>query len=172
MFKEQHRVGCVEGPGQQALGIRGECGVGDHQARHMEEPRFVGLAVKGTCSDPTTSGHAHHHIGILSPTPMQLGQVVDDLIETARHKVSELHLDHGLHSGNREAESRPDDGAFAQRRIAHAVFAKPVDKTIRHLEDTAIMANVLSHKDEVIVAFHGRREPFGDGVNEPQLFGL
>ena len=110
VLEKQHGVGVVDGHPHQSLGVARGGGVGDLEARHVEEPSLGALAVVRPGADPAACGHAHDDVGLLAPTPMDLGEVVDDLVEAARHKVAELHLDHGLLAGNRQPEARTHNG--------------------------------------------------------------
>ena len=57
--------------------------------------------MEGTGAYASAGWHANDHIGVLSPTIMDLGQVVYDLIESDRNKIGELHLHHALVSFER-----------------------------------------------------------------------
>src|SRR5271156_1062303 len=105
--------------------------------------------------DAGTCRHAHHYIGVFPPAVMTLRQVVDDLVKTARHKISELHFHNRFHSVDGKSETRTDDRGFANRCVAHASFSKLFYKTRRGFKYTAVFGNVLSHDDEILVPFHG-----------------
>ena len=109
VLEEKNGVRRVDGPGKEAFGVFGEGRVSDHETGNMEEPRLVGLTVEWTGCDPRSSRHAHDHIRVLSPAPMELGQIVDDLVESAGHEVGELPLDQGLGPGSRGPEPATKD---------------------------------------------------------------
>src|SRR5690606_26711428 len=106
-------------------------------------------------------GHTDHHVRMLSPTPVQLRQVVDDLVETAGDEVGELHFHHTLESAEAQAQANADNGAFAKRRIAHAVPAEFIQKALCDLENAAVIGNVLPHQDQVGVPAHGFAQSVG-----------
>ena len=128
--------------------------------------------MEGARRNASTGRHPHHHIGILSPAPVELGEVVDDLVESAGHKVGELHFHHGLRSGDRQPEPRAHNGTLAEWCVADAVFTEQVDESIGHLEHAAVGSDVLAHQDQFGVALHGLTKAFGHRVDEPQLAGV
>ena len=169
VLKEQDGVGIVNGHAQQAFGVCGRGRVGNLEAWHVEEPRLGALAVVGACAHAAPCRHPHDNVRSLSPTPVDLGEVVDDLVEAAGDEVAELHFHHGLLAGNRQAKASADDGRFAQRSVAHTLLAKGVDEPIGHFEDTAVRADILAHEHEAWMLLHACAQPLRDGVDEPHL---
>ena len=116
-----------------------------------------------------TCWHAHDDIRILTPAPVNLGEVVDDLVEPASDKVTELHFHHGLLARDGQAQARAHDGRLAQWRVSNALLTEGVDKPIRHLEHASIRADVLPHKYQIGVLLHACSQALGDGVDEAKL---
>ena len=135
----------------------------------MEEPRLGALAVVGACAHTAPCRHSDDDVRSLSPTPVNLCEVVDDLVEATSDEVAELHFHHGLLAGDRQTEAGADDGRFAQRGVAHALLSEGVHKSIGHFEDAAVRSDVLSHEYKAWMFLHACTQPFGDGVDEPHF---
>lgn len=171
MLKEEDRVRVLEGHAQEALRVCRRRGVGDFQAGNVEEPGFGALGVERAGGDAAAGGHADDDVSGSAPAPVDFGQIVDNLIESTRHEIAELHFDHGLAAGNRQAQRGADDRRLAQGRVADAVLAEAVDEALGDLEDAAVLGDVLAHQDEAGVGVEGFGEALGDGVDQAEFAG-
>jgi len=101
--------------------------------------------------------------------PAPLRQVVADLGDALAHEIGELHLHHGLHALDAEAERRAQDRALAQGCVAHAPFPEPLHEAFRDLERTAVFGDVLAHEHQVRMPFHALGKPLLDGVDHARF---
>ena len=67
-------------------------------------------------------GHAHHerHAGLPAEHVVDVGGVVDDLIERQQREVDRHQLDHGAQADHRGADAHADDRVLGDRGVAHA----------------------------------------------------
>ena len=100
---------------------------------------------------------------------MRLRHVVDDLVEAARDEVAELHLDHRHVAAEGEAERAADRPRLDDRRVAHPRLAELLDEALRHLEDAAVLRDVLAEEDDPVVAPHRDAQAVGYRVHVAQL---
>ena len=120
----------------------------------MREPGFIALGVERACAHACPCWHAYHHIGILAPAVMYLGQVIDDLIKAHRYEIGELHFHHAFKTLYAQAQCGAHDSTFAQRRVAHALAAILLHHAFCNLERAAIFGYILTHKHQVRIAVH------------------
>src|SRR6266403_3145828 len=85
---------------------------------------------------------------------MSLGHEIRNLVERADDEVDKLHLHDRPQAEIAHAAGRADDGAFADRRIHHALPAEPRQQAFAGLERPAVHAHVLAEQDHRRVAFH------------------
>ena len=135
----------------------------------MEKPRFCGLAVERSGPYVSARRHADDYVGLLSPAPVDFGEVVDDLVEADRDEVAELHLHHGFLAGNAQPQGGTYNGRLTQRCVAHAFLAKSLHKSVRHFEHAPVLGDVLPHEHKLWKSLHGLPHAFTDGVNQPQI---
>src|SRR5688572_8943897 len=120
--------------------------------------------MKRSRSHTTTCWHAYHHISVLSPPVVDLGQVVYNLVKAYCYKVGKLHFHHTLEPLQRKTQSSTYDSALAQRRIPYPLLPKLLHKAFCYFKGTSILRNILSHQNEVLVLLHRLIKPFLDGV--------
>ena len=135
----------------------------------MTEPRLHVLAVEGTRTEATPDGQAEHHRHRCSPAVVGLGQVVDDLVETAGDEVAELQLDHGPEAVEGQAHGGADGAGLDDRRVAHPGGAELGEEAVGDLEHASVLGDVLTQEDDALVGRHGRMQPVGDGVEVAKL---
>ena len=83
-----------------------------------------------------------------------LGRDGDELIPGTRDEVRELHLRHWTHPHDRGAGARADDRRLGQRRVHHTPVSELLLEPERHLERTAVHADVLADHEDTLVAPH------------------
>src|SRR5262245_4232298 len=99
--------------------------------------------MKGSGADAPADRAAHDDGDTRAPTVMSLREIVDDLIEATGDEVRELHLDHGDEAVEREPERRSQRAGLDDRRVADTRSAELLEESLRHLEDPAVLGNVL-----------------------------
>src|SRR5690606_17228238 len=161
MFEVKYRVRVLKRGAQEALGIGRVRRVNDFQPGRMEKPAFRTLGMKGTGRGAGTGRHADNDVRRLPPAPMDLGQVVHDLVEPLRDKVCELHFNHRLHAPDGKAQRGPHHGRFTQWRIAYALRAKLLQEAFCDFKHTTITPDILAHKHELRISFHALAQPCG-----------
>src|SRR5688572_17102107 len=130
----------------------------------MEEPGFVTLRMKRTCCRPSSGRHAHHNISLLPPSPVDLGEVIYDLVESLGNKISELHLHHGFHPFDRKTKPCANNSSLTNRCVANTRLAEFFNKTFSDFEYTSVFGNVLPHQHQVIEPFHALTKPVTDRI--------
>ena len=154
MFKEHYRVRVFNRCSQQAFGIIRESGIYHFQTWNMKEPCLVALRMEWPCTHTCTRGHAHHYVGVLSPAPVRLGEVIDNGIKARRYKISKLHFNHALYSFHTHPQSSAQNARLAQRRISHPVFSELIYEAIGYFKHAAVFSYVLPHDYQVIETLH------------------
>src|SRR5690606_42047981 len=91
------------------------------------------------------SWHPYHHIRVLSPAVMYLGEIVYNLVEPHRHEVCELHFHHALEPFETQSKCRANYRALAKRSVSHPSLAEILHESFGDLECATIFSNVLSH---------------------------
>ena len=114
----------------------------------MDEVGFGILRVERAAVHAAAAGPANHQRRGHVPAVVRLGHHVDDLVEGAGQEVHELELRHRPQAGQRRAEGRADDGRLGDGRVDDALGAETGDKTIRHLEGSAVDADVLANAED------------------------
>ena len=85
---------------------------------------------------------------------MGRGQVIDDLVEPASDKIRVLYFEDRPKPFDRKAHAGADRPAFYNGRIADAIRAERLQKSLRYLEYAPVFGNVLSQQQYGIVRLH------------------
>src|ERR671925_185750 len=93
---------------------------------------------------------------------MQLRRVVDELVHCQRDEVDEHDLDYRPQSGGRRADGKAHDGALADRRVDHAIYAEFFGQSFGHAERAA-ESDVFTEDIDRRIAAHFFLEPGADG---------
>ena len=117
----QHRIRIGDGGGHQRARVFRRRGHDDLQARRAIEPRLGVLAVIRAGVAQAAPRHAHHHRHFPAPAIPDLRGVVDELIESGRDEIVELHFADRPQSRQRGADAHAEHGAFGERRVANAI---------------------------------------------------
>src|SRR6266403_140025 len=110
----------------------------------------------------------HHRCGSV-PQIMSLGHEICNLVERANNKIDELHLHDRPQAEIAHAAGRADDGAFADRRVHHALPAEPRQQALAGLERPAVHAHVFAEQDHCRIAFHLLEHRLPDGFEKRDL---
>ncbi len=139
---------------QQALGVGGRGGHGDEQAGDVQEQRLQAVRVRRPQLVAGALGHAHdeRHADLAAEHVVDVGRVVDDLVEREQREVDRHQLDHRPQPGHRGADAHADDRVLGDRRVAHAPLAELLQQPGGHLEGAAEHADVLAHQQHALVA--------------------
>ncbi len=125
-------------------------------------------------------GHAKHHRNRCAPAIAGLGGIVDELIESGRHKIVELNLADRPHSCESHADADADRGALGKNRIEDAI-AELVQQRPQKQKRVAVLAADILAIDErawivsqrIANAEHDRFEKsFAFGIEGRSLFDL
>src|SRR6266478_1842829 len=125
VLEKEHGVIVAHCGLQQALRVGRRRGINDLQPRRVHEIHFGICRVKRPAVHSAARRPANHHRRGRVPQIMSLGHEICNLVERANNKIDELHLHDRPQAEIAHAAGRADDGAFADRRIHHALPAKP-----------------------------------------------
>ncbi len=154
VLDEDHGVLVADRGLQQALGVGGGGGGGDEQPGHVHEERLQAVGVRGPQLVARALGHAHHqrHAGLPAEHVVDVGGVVDDLVEREQREVDRHQLDHRAQPDHRGADAHADDRVLGDRGVAHAPLAELLQQAGGDLEGAAEHADVLAHQHHALVA--------------------
>src|SRR5229473_5003767 len=154
VLEENHGVVLTDTRLQQPLSIS-RCGRNhDAQPGAMQEISFEALAMLCTelMARALRCAYNHRHLGVAAEHVMNLGGVVDDLIDREQTKVDCHQFDDRLESTHRGPDSRSDDREFRDRRVTHTFFAVDGEKAVGDLERAAKIADLLAHDEYTLIA--------------------
>ena len=109
---------------------------------------------------------ADHHRGhrLAAEHVLELGGLVEDLVEADPHEVDEHQLGDRAQPGGRGTDGGTDEAALGDRRVQHAVAAELGHQPLGDAERAApgvVLAgraqaagDVLAHDDDAVVALH------------------
>src|SRR4051812_5814627 len=95
------------------------------------------------------AGQAEHEGTCRSAAEMHRAGVERELRRRLGGKVGELKLLDRTVAIQREADRIPRAGALSQRGVEHALPRELVEEILRHLERTAVRADVLAEHDRL-----------------------
>src|SRR6266700_4294426 len=119
--------------------------------------------------DSASRRPADHHGRRGIPQVMPLGHEIRNLIERTDDEVDELHLRDRPQSQVAHPARRADHGALSDRRVPHALPAKPFQQTFTGLESASIHTYILSEQNHRRVAFHLFKHRLLDGFEKSDL---
>src|SRR6266446_2577609 len=169
VLEKEHGVIVAHCGLQQALRVGRRRGINDLQPRRVHEIHFGICRVKRPAVHSAARRPANHHRRGRVPQIMSLGHEICNLVERAHDEVDKLHLHDRPQAEIAHAAGRADDGAFADRRIHHALPAKPRQQSLAGLERPAVHAYVLAEQDHRRVAFHLLEHRLPDGFEKRDL---
>src|SRR5688572_7244580 len=94
MLKKHHRIRVIDGCDQKTFCISRRGWINYLQSRRMCKPGLITLAMKRSGSYTSARWHTDHHICVLPPPVVDLGEVIYDLVKPDCNKISKLHLHH------------------------------------------------------------------------------
>src|SRR5918996_1739755 len=145
VFEEEDGVGISNGALDHGLGVGGERRRQPLEGWGIAEPGFDALGVVEGAAGHDTVGRPDGDgaIPVAVRAVVELGRLVDDLVERRRDEVRELYLGNRAHPVNREAYGRAHDQALSQRRVHHPRSTEFLLQPLRDPENTAGPAYVL-----------------------------
>ena len=99
---------------------------------------------------------------------MQLRDLADDLVERGVDEAVELDLHDGPVAAEGEADRGAHDAGLGERRVDHALRAELVEQSVGDAEDTAELADVLPHDENLGVIGHRTAQALVDGLRHRQ----
>jgi hypothetical protein len=90
----------------------------------VNKPHLIALRVKRTSAHTSARWHSYDDIGILPPTIVYLGKIINNLRKTRACKIGKLHFHNAFNTFDAQPKRSSDDAAFTQGRIAYPVFAE------------------------------------------------
>src|SRR5216683_1686009 len=154
MLEENRGVVLTDTRLQQPLRIS-RCGRNhDAQSGAMQEIGFEALAMLCTelMARALRCAYDHRHLGMAAEHVMNLGGVVDNLIDREQAEIDRHQLDNRLEPAHRGADSGADDREFRNRRVTHALFAVDGKQPVGDLECTAEVTDLLAHDEYTLIA--------------------
>src|SRR5215211_1720369 len=166
VFEEEDGVGIADGALDHGLGVGGERRRDHLEARCIAEPGLDALGVvEGTAGhDAVRRPDGYGTVPVAVRTVVELGRLVDDLVERGRDEVRELYLGHGTHPVHRKTYGRAHDQALRQRGVHHPRGPELLLQSLRHPENTAGPAHILSEHHYRLIRAHLLGEPLMDGL--------
>ena len=143
----QHRIGIGDGGGHQRARVFGRRRDHDLQSRRAIEPRLGVLAVIRAGVAQPAPRHAHDHRHVAAPAIANLRGVVDELIESGRDEIVELHLADRPQPRERGADADAEHGALGERRVADAI-AIFLEQRAQQQERVAVLSADVFAVDE------------------------
>ncbi len=128
----------------------------------MHEPGLRGLRVERPAREAPARGQANGDRHRQALAVMHLPGDIDELVETARDEVGELHLADRAQADDRRSNGGADDRRLGQRGVHHPLGAELLLKSVRHLEGPAEGADVLAHRKHPLVRAHLLAQPVRD----------
>src|SRR5216684_6225951 len=154
MLEENHGVVLTDTRLQQPLRIS-RCGRNhDAQPGAMQEIGFEALAMLCTelMACALRCAYNHRHLGVAAEHVMNLGGVVDDLIDREQAEIDRHQLDNWLEPAHRGADSGADYREFRNRRVTDALFAVDSKQPVGDLECAAEVTDLLAHDEDALIA--------------------
>src|SRR5713226_4335836 len=112
---------------------------------------------------------ANHHRRRRVPQVMSFGNKICNLIERANDEVDELHFANGAQAAVAHSTSSADNGTLADRRVDHALPAKPLQQTFAGLECPAVYPDIFPDQNYGRVALHLFKHRLLDGFEKSDL---
>ncbi|SKT96869.1 Uncharacterised protein [Mycobacteroides abscessus subsp. abscessus] len=95
---------------------------------------------------------------------MQLGHLTDNLIEGRVYESVELDFTDRTVSPHGQTDRGADNSGLGQRRVDDAMVAEILLQPVGHPEDTAELADILSHDDHLVVVLQRRPQASVQGT--------
>ena len=155
MLKKQYGIWIFKRAQKQAFGLGRIRRIHHLQSGDTGKPSFRRLAMKRSGNHACARRHANHQISLLAPAVVKFCRLVADLGHGLRHKIAELHFNHGLKALDRKPYARTYDRRFTQRRVANSVCSVAIHEAFCGLKYPAVFGDILTHEYQIFVAFQG-----------------
>src|SRR5882762_7323994 len=169
VLEKEHGIIVPHGGLQQSLRVIRGRGINHLQPRSVHEIHLRICRMKRSPVHTATRRPAHHHRSRRVPQIMSLGHEIRNLVKRTNDEIDELHFHDGPQPQITHPARRADDGALADRRVNHALPAKPRQQSFAGLERPAVDAHVLAEHDNCRVAFHFFEHRLLDGFEKRDL---
>ena len=128
----------------------------------MAQQSFKRLTVLGSCrqSAATSSGDGHRQRCVSTEHVLQLGGLVDDLVKGHADEVHEHQVNDGAQASNGCANTKTNNGLFADGRVNNTLLTKLCLQTSEGSEDSTKCTDVFARAEYVGVGFHHLRYGF------------
>src|SRR5262245_60925871 len=130
----------------------------------MNEPGLRVLRMVKAAADVATAWRTYdnRHRGAAAISIAKRRSLIDQLIETTRNEIGELHLGHGPVAALAGADTHADDRRLGNRRIDHPHLSELVVQALRHAKGAAVRTDVFTEHEHLRVAPHLLDERFAD----------
>ena len=130
VLDEDDGVLVADGGLEQAVGVGGGGGHGYEQPGDVQEERLEAVGVGGPELVAGALGHAHdeRHADLPAEHVVDVGGVVDDLVEGEEGEVDGHELDDGAQPDHRGADADPDDRVLGDGGVANAPLAELLER--------------------------------------------
>lgn len=138
----------------------------------MREQRLGGLGVVLDRADAAAVRNADDDGELdLSERPrVHLRELRDDLVVRREDESVELDLHHRAVAAQGEADRGADDARLGERGVDDPVLAEVLLESVGDPEDTAELADVLAHDEDLGVGVEGRAQRLVDRLGQRHLF--
>jgi hypothetical protein len=126
VLEEDHRVFVANRGLQEAACVGGGRGDSDEQPRHLQEHGLKAVRMGWAELVAGALWHPHHewHTHLAAEHVVDVGGVVDDLVEGEQGEVDGHQLDNGAKPHHRGPDAHPHDCVLGDRGVAHAPLAE------------------------------------------------
>ena len=173
VLEVDHRVVVADRRLQQAFRVVRRGWRDDLETGPVDEPRLRVLRVVQPAADVAAARRAHDdRHGRAPAVPVaKRRRLVDDLIETARDEVGELHLGNRPVAAQRGADADADDRRLGDRGVDDAHLAELVGQPLGDAECAAVGSDILAEHEHLRIAPHLFEEGLTNGFEVGQFFG-
>src|SRR4051794_40573004 len=153
------------------VGVRGVGARDDAEPGSVREVGLRALAVVLDRADTAAEGHPDDDRELDRPArPVRhLRQLADDLVVGRVDEPVELDLADRPVTAQRQADRGADDAALGERGVDDPVLAEVLLQPVGDPEDTAELADVLAHDEDLRVVLHRRAQAGVDGLGDRRL---
>ena len=149
---------------QHVIGVGNSGGRQNDEAGILRVDTLHALAVEGARAGCAAGWQAHRDRD-RHPGPIEMrGRLVDDLVESQRGEIRELHFHDRAHALDGRAHRHADHGILGDRCVEHAV-GKLHGESLRRLEGTAESRDVLAVEEDPVVLAQELFLGLTDGVD-------
>src|SRR6185503_19448734 len=113
--------------------------------------------------------HDDRHLDLALAAEVDLRDLADDLVVGGVDEPVELDLAHRPVATHGHADRRTEDAGLGERRVDDPVLAEVLLQAVGDPEDTAELADVLTHDEDLRVVLHRLAKPRVEALGERDL---